>query len=112
MSDPYYGTAMSNYDLCEYEFHRQAGEYRGWEPSIEDIRDALKKPVPHSAEVSATVARHWHLGLAEDAGRRARRYDKARGMGGWLRFGRIQRLHLYFEALAADHRQAVEGVTR
>lgn len=78
-------------------------------PTIEDIRDALKAPVPHASEVSAVVARLWHSGLAEDAERRARRHETARGMGGWLRFGRTQRLYLYFDQLATTHRQAAEA---
>ncbi len=85
--------------------------YRLMTHSPREFAAVLRTPIPHAAEASATVARLWHLGLAEDARRRSRRYEKARGKGGWLRFGRIQRLYLYFDSLAADHLQAAEKVT-
>lgn len=88
--------------------------YTHTRPSVEDIRDALKKPVPNAAEVSAVVARLWHLGMAEDAWRRRQPWFDA-VMLAHLRGGhgkRAESMSDYFGDLMVYHRQAAEGVQR
>ena len=76
------------------------------------VVESANVTVPHAAEVLPVVARLWHLGLAEDAERRGRRYcTKSYGTDG-LAGVQLLRLGWHLRATAADHLQAAEKVTR
>lgn len=79
------------------------------------IVESANVTIPHAAEVSDVVARLWHLGMAEDAERRRRRYlyewsrwiveDKQRSRN-------ANRLRAYFRSVAKKHKKAAKKVTR
>lgn len=79
------------------------------------VVESANVTVPHAAEVSAVVARLWHLGLAEDAERRGKPWhelaSKPAHMWGYAG-DHPQDMADYFDGLAASHRQAAEKVTR
>lgn len=74
----------------------------------------LRTPVPHAAEVSAIVARLWHLGIAEDAERRRKPWSRA-ALHAFLCGDpdrQAEAMYEYFANLEDEHRQAAEGVQR
>lgn len=76
--------------------------------SVREIVAALKTPVPNAADVSAVVAQHWHLGLAEDAERRSKGWRQAVQITTILGRPneRAAKIADYFEALAQEHEAA------